>query len=133
MSGPENALVKDMQDEYAKWKYSTRLYGSLNSAFRIVLIVTSAIVAAEKNLVSSPIGALVGWVPVLALVVGILTALDSWLKPRDKWRGFMQDRDELRDLLNRAETGNLDNAATVENLRRALNNLRAQHRKKNVY
>lgn len=49
----------------------------------MLLIVASAAVSAKDNLSGSPLGAVVLWVPIIALVVSIVTAIDTWMKPRD--------------------------------------------------
>jgi hypothetical protein len=126
-------LIVEMKDERKKWARSTIVYATLNVAFRLLLILASAIVAAQNNLKESPVSSLVRWVPAFALAVSILTGLDSWLKPRDKWRGFMEDRDDLSDLLIIAQTEQDTNSEHYDNLRKAFKDLRLRHRNKNVY
>jgi hypothetical protein len=122
-------LMDKMADERRKWGRSTWVYGAVYIGIRVVLIVSSAIVAADKNL---NILWLLAAVPVLALVVTILTTIDTWMKPRDKWRGFMGDRDDLDDLIIRAQGSTQDNAA-IEKVRIDFSALRQRHREKNVY
>ena len=126
-------VIDEIRTERTKWARSTILYGAINVIARLFLIVASAIVAAEKNLLGFQGSFLVRWVPVLALAVTVVTAIDTWLKPRDKWRGFMEDRDDLSELLIRAQaTENAD--ATVHNqLTDEFTKLRRRHRNKNVY
>jgi hypothetical protein len=126
-------LVMEMETERRKWALSTRLYGTINPALRVFLIFTSSIVAVESRLNGSPAEFLVAWVPILALTISVMTAIDSWLKPRDKWRGFMTDRDDLSDLLLRARSVLPDNHATLDRLRIEFTALRRRHREKNVY
>jgi hypothetical protein len=122
-----------MESERKKWARSTVTYGTVNVVARIFLILASGIVAAEKNLSDSHSGFLVKWVPLLALAVTVVTAFDSWLKPRDKWRGFMEDRDDLSDLLIRAQNSEAVDAAPFDQLREEFGKLRRRHRNKNVY
>ncbi|HMF55979.1 MAG TPA: hypothetical protein VK619_06445 [Pyrinomonadaceae bacterium] len=128
-----NPLIAEMQGERRKWARSTVVYGTLNVAARIFLILASSIVSAEKNLIDSSAGFLVKWVPVLALAVTTVTAIDTWLKPRDKWRGFMEDRDALSDLLIRAQKPQIDDATNFDKLTGDFSKLRRRHRNKNVY
>lgn len=128
-----NPIITEMQGERKKWARSTVVYGTLNVASRIFLIIASSIVSAEKNLIDSSAGFLVKWVPVLALAVTVITAFDTWLKPRDKWRGFMEDRDDLSNLLVRAQSPQIDNATDFDKLTEDFRKLRRRHRIKNVY
>jgi hypothetical protein len=120
-------LVKEMEEEKTRWGCQTIVYGAVNVATRLSLIIASSIVAAEKSLTGSAGSFLVQWIPLLALAVAIIAALDTWLKPRDKWRGFMNDRDDLSDLLLRAKADNQDKI--IEEFKQ----IRQQHRNKNVY
>jgi hypothetical protein len=126
-------LIIDIQKEQKKWARSTMFYAACNGIFRVLLILASGIVAAQNNLKESPASFLVRWVPILALGVTILTALDSWLKPRDKWRGFMEGRDHLSDLLLRAQATQSADLTYSDNLRKEFAELRERHRNKNVY
>lgn len=126
-------LVAEMETERRKWALSTRLYGTINPGVRVFLIVASSVVAVESRLNGSPGEFLVTWVPVLALAISVMTAIDSWLKPRDKWRGFMTDRDDLSDLIVRARSSPTDNPTTLDRLRADFATLRRRHREKNVY
>ncbi|HKW41074.1 MAG TPA: hypothetical protein VJN39_07490 [Gemmatimonadales bacterium] len=127
---PTDSLVADIQSELKKWSVNTRVYGSLYVGIRSCLIIASALVATRDSLSTSVAPFLSGWVPILALLVTILTAIDTWMKPRDKWRGFMEDRDALDDLRLRVES-----AATpaMDALRTEFASLRKRHREKNVY
>ena len=129
----DDPLISEMQDERKKWARSTIVYGTANVVLRLILIIISGIVAAGNNLSDSYAAFLVKWVSVFALAVTILTAIDSWLKPRDKWRGFMEDRDDLSNLLIRAQHIQSTGAASLDELREEFNQLRHRHRDKNVY
>jgi hypothetical protein len=126
-------LTTEMQDEHRKWARSTRAYGTINPTLRTFLIVASAAVSARNALEGSPLSFLVWWVPVLALAITVLTAVDSWLKPRDKWRGFMTDRDDLADLIIQAGFIQSADHASLDKLRAEFSDLRRRHREKNVY
>lgn len=124
-----SALVSSMEKELKKWEISTTGHGLLYVSTRIVLIVFSAIVAAQNNLKGSPMGFAVGWVPVLALAVTILTAIDTWQKPQLKWRGFMDDRDHLESLVIRGRDGK----ENEDKLLKEFEDVRKKHREKNVF
>ncbi len=55
------------------------------------------------------------------------------MKPRDKWRGFMEDRDSLDDLRLRVEARGPADPGAVDTLREEFAALRKRHREKNVY
>jgi len=129
---PES-LVSEMQGEHWKWAFSTRLYGTIYPTVRLTLITASAVVAAKDNLSDSPLGSLVIWVPAIALMVSIVTAVDTWMKPRDKWRGFMRDRDDLADLLLRLRAVGANDTATLDEIRTEFAMLRRRHREANIY
>jgi hypothetical protein len=120
-----------METELRKWSVSTKIYGTLYPLTRLYLIVAAGVVAAGDTLSKSPFPDLTNWVPLLAVSVTIVTALDTWLRPRDKWRGFMRDRDDLATLVirgNDAERGN-----GLEGLIESFADLRRRHRDDNVY
>lgn len=126
-------LFAEMTREHRKWAFSTKVYGTLYPAIRFYLIVASGLVAAKEPLTTTPLGELAQWMPVLAVSVPIVTALDTWLKPRDKWRGFMRDRDELGELMIRASGAEPEGAAALESLNAGLAELRRRHRDENVF
>lgn len=104
-SQPANVLDADMKSELAAWERATKALGLTYRGLRVFLIIASAIVAAEASLLKSEFAWLAGWTPILALLVAILTAVDTWLRPQQKWRGVMESRDDLKDLLASAEGG----------------------------
>ena len=124
-------LLAEMKTEHHKWSRSTVIYGAANVAIRLFLIIGSGLVAADKSILAShPFMGEV--IPLLAVGVTVVTAIDSWLKPRDKWRGFMEDRDDLADLLIRVQKPPADSGAE-DKLREDFTKLRRRHRHKNVY
>jgi uncharacterized membrane protein YcjF (UPF0283 family) len=96
---------------------------------RIVLIIGSAIVAAKEALVRSQFSAIDDWIPGVAVLVAILAALDTWLRPGQKWRGFMESRDAVEHLQLNLELGELDYANTLKKLEA----IRARHRDRNIF
>ena len=123
-----DSLLTEMKKEHEKWSRSTVFYGTTNVAFRVFLILASALVAADKTILAiHPVFGTT--VPLLAVAVTVVTAIDTWLKPRDKWRGFMEDRDDLADLLIRTQTTPPD----ADKLREEFGRLRRRHRNKHVY
>lgn len=126
-------LLAEMTREHRKWAFSTKVYGTLYPAIRFYLIVASGLVAAKEPLATTPLRELALWVPVLAVSVSVVTALDTWLKPRDKWRGFMRDRDDLAALRIRAGGAEPEISATLEGLNTGFATLRRRHRDENVF
>lgn len=128
---PFEPLADQIKREYRKWAFSTKVYGTIYVIVRAFLIIATTIVAAQKNLSESSAQFLANWVPVLAVLVTIVTSIDTWMKPRDKWRGFMEDRDDLSDLVIRVESST--DTGLFDSLRNDFKKLRSRHRSKNVY
>ena len=126
---PDDRLAGDMRNEAGYLTRGTRRYGWIYYATRVILIVASAIVAADQNLKGTSMNWLFPAVPGLAVLVVILTALDTWLKPQEKWKGFMESRDALADLQVLVSDGNL----RKEEARKRFAALRSRHREKNIY
>lgn len=103
-------------------------YGVTYYSTRVTLIVASSIVAVRENLNGSYGAWLIGLIPLLALLVAVLTALDTWLKPQQKWRGFMESRDRLADLMMRFDT-----QSDIEQFRVEFMRLRTKHRERNIF
>lgn len=106
-------LTTEMETDHREWARGTRVYGTAYPIVRLLLITVPAIVSAKDNLLGSPLSVLVSWVPIMALLVSIVTAIDTWMKPREKWRGFMREAlDEIRrtfaDLGRRGPRSNLE-------------------------
>ena len=131
----ENPVIRTMKIEKNKWARSTIVYGTINVCFRIYLITASGLVAAGKTLGidNSPTQLLVGWIPILAVTVTIVAGLDAWLKPRDRWRGFMQDRDDLEDLINQGLAGESTETPALLDLNSKFRELRRRHVERNVF
>ena len=118
-----------LSKQHRYWRLSTASYGVTYYLSRIVLIIGSAIVAAKEALVRSQFGAIDDWIPGVAVLVAILTALDTWLRPGQKWRGFMESRDAVEHLQLHLELGELDYANTLKKLEA----IRSRHRDKNIF
>ncbi|MEU2619393.1 hypothetical protein ABZ642_14705 [Streptomyces sp. NPDC007157] len=125
---PSALLRKEMNRELVRWRRATLNYGVSYYVSRASLIIASAVVAADQNLADGKGTSIVQWVPVLALLVAILAALDTWLKPQQKWRGFMESRDKLASLMILAEHG-----LGQPEVRARFDALRAEHREKNIF
>jgi hypothetical protein len=69
----------------------------------------------------------------LAVTVTIVTALDTWLRPRDRWRGFMRDRDDLADLRIEVDGSKHPDEPAVQALHARFVELRKRHRDENVF
>lgn len=121
-------LADEMTRELRRWRVATFNYGVTYYLSRILLIAASAVVAADQNLGEGKAAWLILWVPTLALGVAVLTAVDTWLKPQQKWRGFMESRDALADLMIQAGDG-----MAPREVREKFLELRKQHRERNVF
>ncbi|MEV3987372.1 DUF4231 domain-containing protein [Streptomyces sp. NPDC049837] len=121
-------LRRELRRELRRWRVGTNAYGCTYYGLRIVLILASAIVAADQNLGNAKGNWLLVWVPALSLSVAVMTAVDTWLKPQQKWRGFMESRDALADLLVQAEGG-----LPADEVRARFLKLRQRHRERNIF
>jgi len=119
---------KELNREFRRWRVATASYGYTYYSARIILILASAIVAANANLRLGKGSFLISWIPLIALAVAIITALDTWLKPQQKWRGFMESRDNLADLVIQIENGLSDNEARTK-----FSEIRKKHRESNIF
>jgi hypothetical protein len=90
---PSAEMTKTLKEKLYKqhryWRLSTATYGVTYYLSRIILIIGSAIVAAKETLARSQFSAINEWIPGVAVVVAVLAALDTWLRPGQKWCGFM--------------------------------------------
>lgn len=121
-------LEKTVLEEYSQWRRGVIRYASAYFGSRLILIVASAIVAADRNLVDSDVSWLISLVPALSLLVAVLAAVDTWLRPQERWRGFMRSRDNAQDLLLRIEQGLPGEEALAE-----FNKIRTEHRENNIF
>jgi hypothetical protein len=126
-------VTKATEQDYKDWKRQAQFYGSVSSVVRPLLIICTALVAAEKTLVPYISGSPEVLFVALSIVVAIGTSLDAWLKPRDKWKGFLADRDAARILLMKARDAGPTDHAKVEALLEELRVLEQRHIEKNVY
>jgi len=102
--------LKDEIDGYIDYSYLwMRVWAAVYYTIRTALIVLSACVAAKDSL---------GWktyVPVASLAVAIGTALDTWLKTGNRYKGHYTFNDKFIALYTDVEiTGNQDVAALAK-------------------
>ncbi|MEU6106002.1 hypothetical protein [Streptomyces flaveolus] len=128
LQGMPPVLRGELRRELRRWRVGTYAYGGTYYGLRILLIAASAVVAADQNLGDAKGSWLMSWVPALSLLVAITAAVDTWLKPQQKWRGFMESRDSLADLLVQAEGG-----LPAEEVRARFLKLRQRHRERNIF
>jgi hypothetical protein len=69
--------------------------------------------------------------PAIALSVAVAAGLDSWLKPRDKWKGFMRDSNDLDALF--VEWAAARVKRNISNIHEQFKKLRDRHREDNVF
>jgi hypothetical protein len=112
------------------WRRMSRAYASMSIVLRGTLIIASAIVAAKLGLKDVFRDVTFS---VLSVVVAAGTALEAWLKPREKWKGFMTDRDNAEDLFMRLENTDPTDSKRIDELRQQFQGILATHREKNVF
>ncbi len=130
---PFDELVNYIQEFHKSWARQTRIYGTLSSVLRVALIISTAIVGAEKTLQQFWSNRHEEMFSLLALAVAIVTALDAWLKPREKWRGFMSDRDAAKNLLMKVQASDHSPPKTFNSLLDEFQSIQRRHVEKNVY
>jgi hypothetical protein len=108
----------------------SRVYAWISILLRGTLIVASAVVAAKLGL--KGIFCEVTF-SVLSVVVAAGTALEAWLKPREKWKGFMTDCENAEDLLMRLGSTDATDVKRIDELRQEFQTILAAHREKNVF
>lgn len=124
----EQDLAVTVRRYIKNWKSMSRVYATISVALKGILIIASAMVAAKaglrdvlKELTFTQLG----------ILVAIGTSFDAWLKPRDKWKGFMTDHEKASDLLMRLE--NTSDQNIVDQLRQEFQATLDKHREKNVF
>ena len=122
------ALELAIDKEYLYWRIGTIGYGVTYYCSRISLIVASSVVAAKETLGEGEAAWLVGWAPLLSVLVAIVTALETWLKPQQKWLGFMESRDLAQDLQLQTRARLPFDDARLDFLA-----LRTKHRETNIF
>jgi len=130
MSPIKQDLTSTMDRYIRNWKFMSRVYATVSIVLKGALIIASAIVAAKaglkdilKDLTFTQLGVL----------VAIGTALDAWLKPREKWKGFMTDHENASDLLMRLKNTSDDESDRIEQWRNDFQAILKTHREKNVF
>ena len=113
------------------WRNASRAYAVISVVLRGTLIIGSALVAAKTGLKNTYIGE--HTVAVLSVVVAAGTALEAWIKPREKWKGFMSDLESAADLFMRLENSDASDPKRIDDLRLEFQKILATHREKNVF
>ncbi|MDA0353522.1 MAG: hypothetical protein O3A10_15135 [Chloroflexi bacterium] len=137
LGADSEGVLEEVREQFRVWRRGTRNYGGLSILVRLSLLSSTAIVAGTTNIEGDPgnniLQSLVDWTPLFAIAAAGLTALDTWLKPRDKWRGFMEMRDRARAMMTRLTTlrdGKVE--ADVLGYLDQLAEMRTEHRDRNV-
>jgi hypothetical protein len=75
-----------------------------------------------------------GWLfPILAVIAAIGTGIEAWLKPREKWKGFLADRDIMDGLRIRARNIDPADTGSLYDCLRDMKEAQARHVKDTVY
>jgi hypothetical protein len=130
---PLDDLAKYVDGFYQSWARQTKFYGAVSSVIRVALIISTAVVGAEKTLEQSMNIKNAAVFSILALAVAIGTAFDAWLKPREKWRGFMSDRDDAKTLLIKVRATSPTDLAKHDAFLDEFRSIQRRHIEKNVY
>src|SRR2546423_24613 len=106
------------------WARTMRMYGAGSAFLRVFIIAASACVAAKAafvipihnlNIPDTSVSAIVPFLsPTLSLLVAIFAALEAWLKPRDKWKGFMDVGQKAENII--VDLNSSDDPVEIEKL-----------------
>ena len=110
------------------WRVSARVYGYLSRVFQVGVITAAILTAALQSFKPNS-----AWMIVLPFLVAFFTALDVWLRPTDKWKGFLKDRDHMEELLIKVKNADPGAAEPLNDLLRQFTSLRQEHNHFNVY
>ena len=119
------------EKEHKMWTGSARLYASLSLALRGSITMLGAAILAAKTLPSWKV--IDDLVPGLAITVGALTALEAWIRPAQKWKGFLGDRDDLDRIRILAKNTSPEDETQLSALLQQFTDLRARHVRYNVF
>lgn len=124
-------LTSTINSYTTSWLWMSRFYASISVVLRLALIVASAVLASKLFGVDwSKDDSRGAW---LSVLVGIGTAIDSWLKPREKWKGFMAVCERAQDLLMRLRNADPGDAVRIDQFREEFQRLLDTHRERNVF
>jgi hypothetical protein len=116
------------------WQKQTRVYAGISISFRVVLILATALEAAQKT--AEGVWKFAGFNQfflLLSIVVAVLTALDSWLKPREKWQGFLKVNEDALSILDEVRQAEERDKDALGSLRSRFEAVLENHRQHDVY
>lgn len=124
-------LILDINAHDDSWRKMGNFYGFLSVVLRLTIIVGSAVVASDaiKTWLGKPFPLVI---PIISLLVAACAAIEAWVKPRDKWKGFMDVREHSADLL-RSCNNTTDGAPDVPDLNARFIAIKEKHLKENVF
>ena len=128
---PMSDDLKSILGKYINaWGRMSRVYALMSILLRGSLIIASSLVAARlgagKFLNDTVLAA-------FSIYVAAGTGIEAWLKPREKWKGFMTDCENAEDLRVRLENADTTDSKKVDDFRVELQRIIATHREKNVF
>ena len=123
-------LKKSISAYIHAWHKMSIVYAWFSIFMRSSLIVASALVAARlgtgKFLCETALA-------ILSIYVAAGTGLEAWLKPREKWKGFMTDCENAEDLLMQLQNSDTSDPKKIDDFRTEFQRIVATHREKNVF
>lgn len=128
--GEMKRVVQSSRRDIQFWKNWTLV---AHITTRTSLIVLAAIVAAQKNLIGSPLNEIVNWVPVLSLIVAILTAFDTWLKPGEKWSAHRRFVNKMWDMETELELISGSDVETIRKMNQEFIKIREVHQQESAF
>ena len=128
---PMQEDLKSVVHEYIiAWQKMSRVYACVSVVLRGTLIIGSALVAVKlgsNRFLGDTTAA------VLSVYVAAGTGIEAWLKPREKWKGFMADCENAEDLLMRLRNADILDLKKVDAFRTEFQRILCIHREKNVF
>jgi hypothetical protein len=128
---PMNKDLSAILPKYIQsWRSMSRFYAGVSVLLRGLMIIASALVAAKAGLNTVLTETTFSE---LSVTVAAGTALEAWLKPREKWRGFMTDCENTEDIAMRLQNTDSADVKAIDDLRKEFQTILATHREKNVF
>jgi hypothetical protein len=123
-------LGKSISEYIKAWHTMSVVYATISILLRGSLIIASGLVAAKlganKFLSETALA-------ILSIYVAAGTAIEAWLKPREKWKGFMTDCENAEDLFLRLQNDDGTDPKRIDDFRTEFQRILATHREKNVF
>jgi hypothetical protein len=122
-----DSLIRQAEHQRENARHLSYLLATIHITVRVMLIALAGIVAAQNNLLGSPLKSWVRWVPVMSLAVAIVTALDTWLKPGLMWKALVIYTIKIAALRDNLRAVDPSDQQAIEKLHQQFRELEEDH------